>query len=143
MKTTTYIVLSFCLALSSCNTTPKPVVYGEDGCHFCKMTIVDKQHATQFITKKGRTYSFDAMECMLNHLKETDVQSVDKFLTNDYNEPGVFIDATQASYLISENIPSPMGEFLTAFKDGKATAKAQSENDGEVLTWKQLRERFK
>ncbi len=143
MKLTTYIALLFSFVLSSCSNKPKPVVYGEDGCHYCKMTIVDKQHAAQFMTKKGRTYSFDATECMLNHLKEVDVQTIDRFLTNDYNEPGSFMDATKASYLISENIPSPMGAFLSAFKNKEAADKAQAENDGEVLSWDQLRERFK
>ena len=143
MKKHFVILLIFLLTLAACNNRPKPIAYGSDGCHFCSMTIVDKQHAAQFMTKKGRTYSFDASECMLNHLKEIDQTTVATFLVNDYNTPGETIDATKATYLISENIPSPMGEYLTAFVNEKEAKYAQEKNDGELLTWNEIQERFK
>jgi copper chaperone NosL len=121
-----------------CNNTIKPIVYGSDGCHFCSMTIVDKQHAAQFMTKKGRSYAFDASECMLNHLKEIDESTVAKILVNNYNAPGETIDATKATYLISKNIPSPMGEFLTAFASIDEAKYAQKGSQGELLTWNEL-----
>tara|TARA_R110000744_G_scaffold73923_3_gene147761 strand:+ start:441 stop:764 length:324 start_codon:yes stop_codon:yes gene_type:complete len=106
------------------------------------MTIVDKQHAAQFMTQKGRSYVFDASECMLNHLKEIDPSTVAVFLVNDYNAPGKMLDATQAIYLISKNIPSPMGEYLTAFASKEAAQKAQLTNDGELFNWAELKARF-
>lgn len=142
MKKHVIILMAFLLMLG-CVTTPKPIVYGSDGCHFCSMTVVDKQHAAQIMTKKGRTYSFDASECMLNHLKEIDQTTIAIFLVNDYNELGVTIDATKATYLISKNIPSPMGEYLTAFASMDAAKYAQEENQGELLTWAELQSRFK
>ena len=110
-----WIILMVIIGIYGCTSTPKPIQYGADGCHYCSMTIVDNQHAAQFMTAKGKTYSFDATECMLNYLKEIDPSDVAFALVNDYNAPGEFIDATEATYLISENIPSPMGEYLTAF----------------------------
>jgi copper chaperone NosL len=107
------------------------------------MTIVDKQHAAQFMTKKGRTYSFDASECMLNYLKEIDPSTIALYLVNDYNAPGKMIDATHAAYLISKNIPSPMGENLTAFGSLEAAKYAKQENGAELLTWEALKDRFK
>ena len=140
-----YVLLALILTgfLNSCSNSPKPIEYGSEACHFCSMTIVDKQHAAQFMTKKGRTYSFDASECMLNHLKEIDRTTVATFLVNDYSTPGETIDATKATYLISKNIPSPMGEFLTAFGTLEAAEYAQQENGGALLTWEELQERFK
>lgn len=129
--------------LLGCNTTPKPLAYGAEGCHFCSMTIVDKQHAAQFMTYKGRTYSFDATECMMNHLKEIQQTKVALFLVNDYLAPGEFIDATNTTYLISENIPSPMGEFLTGFASKEAAESIRIKNKGTLLTWEQLQEKFK
>ena len=133
----------FVFLLLGCKTSPKAVAYGSDGCHFCSMTIVDQQHAAQFMTKKGRTYSFDASECMLNHLKEIDPATVAIFLVNDYSTPGEIIDATKATYLISKNIPSPMGEYLSAFGNLEAAEYAKRENGGELLNWGKLLERFK
>lgn len=135
-------LLLITLLFLSCTNTPKDIVYGTDGCHFCSMTIVDKQHAAQYMTKKGRSYAFDATECMLNQLKDMDVSKVGVFLVNDYNAPGETIDATKATYLISENIPSPMGEFLTAFATQEAAQKAQSENEGELYSWVELVQHF-
>lgn len=138
-----YSIAVFVLLFLGCNTSAKELTYGSDGCHFCSMTIVDRQHAAQFMTKKGRTYSFDASECMLNYLKEIDQTTVATFLVNDYSTPGQTIDATKATYLISKNLPSPMGEYLTAFGNFEAAEYAQSENGGELLNWEKVQIRFK
>ncbi|TLP80183.1 nitrous oxide reductase accessory protein NosL [Maribacter sp. ACAM166] len=143
MKQFLYLLTLISLSFSSCSISPKPIAYGSDGCHFCSMTIVDKQHAAEFVTKKGRSYKFDASECMLNYLKGIDKESVALFLVNDYDAPGEFIDATKATYLISNNIPSPMGAFLTAFETLEAAENVKSINKGELFTWKLLQERFK
>ncbi len=143
MKKYSIMALVFFFMLLGCNNTPKLLSYASDGCHFCSMTIVDKQHAAQFMTQKGRTYSFDASECMMNHLKEMDTIEVKMFLVNNYNAPGEFIDATKATYLISKNIPSPMGEFLTAFATSDAAERAQKANKGELYTWSELQLRFR
>jgi len=128
--------------LAACTNSPKPVVYGSDSCYYCSMTIVGKQHAAQFMTKKGKTFSFDASECMLNHLKEVDMETIEVLLVNDYNDPGKFVDATKATYLISKNIPSPMGEFLTAFATLEEAKTVQAEQLGDMFTWEKLKKKF-
>ena len=143
MKTYAVVIALFFFIAIGCTNTPKTIAYGADGCHFCSMTIVDKQHAAQYMTKKGRSYTFDATECMLNNLKEIRADKVALFLVNDYNAPGETLDATKATYLISENIPSPMGEFLTAFATKEAAQKAQTKNQGQLYTWNELVLRFK
>ncbi len=100
------LLLVLCL---SCSIGPKSIDYGHVGCHFCSMTIVDQQHAAQLVTQKGKVFNFDAIECMLNQLKKEDQSEIALFLVNDYEQPGELVDATKATYLISENIPSPMG----------------------------------
>lgn len=130
------------LFLTSCKVSPEPIHYGFDGCHFCSMTIVDKQHASEFVTQKGKVYKFDASECMINYLKDIDNSTVALFLVNDYNSPGDLIDATTATYLISENIPSPMGAYLTAFENRVEAELVQAANKGELFTWKELQLRF-
>lgn len=139
-----FIIFNFTLLLllSSCTVGPKPINYGSDGCHFCSMTIVDKQHAAQLVTEKGKVFKFDAAECMMNHLNEVDKTTVSLFLVNDYHAPGELVDATKATYLISKNIPSPMGEYLTAFETKEIAEKAQADNEGELFTWEELSDRF-
>ncbi|MDO6603069.1 nitrous oxide reductase accessory protein NosL [Arenibacter palladensis] len=136
------VVFMFLLLVTSCNVGPKPIAYGSDGCHFCRMTIVDRQHAAEIVTDKGKVFKFDSSECMMNHLKDIDQKQVALYLVNDYNQPGELINATKATYLISERIPSPMGEFLTAFKTEKAAVDALMTYEGDLLTWEQLKLRF-
>lgn len=143
MKNNAVLAMVLVLLLVGCTNTPKPIAYGADTCNYCSMTIVDKQHAAQFMTKKGRSYTFDASECMLNYLKEVEADNVELYLVNDYNAPGQVIDATKATFLISENIPSPMGAFLTAFATEDAAQHAQAENQGKLHTWDELLKQFK
>ncbi|MBT8183890.1 MAG: nitrous oxide reductase accessory protein NosL [Eudoraea sp.] len=126
----------------SCKVSPQPISYGTDGCHYCSMTIVDRQHAAELVTKKGKVFKFDAVECMLNHLKDEDTTTMAMFLVNDYNAPGELIAAEKAQYLICEEIPSPMGEFLTAFGTREAAEKAFAKHGGETFSWPELQARF-
>jgi copper chaperone NosL len=106
------------------------------------MTIVDRQHAAQIVTEKGKAFKFDATECMMNHLNDIDRTEIALFLVNDYSNPGELIDATKAFYLISEGIPSPMGEYLTAFETKERVEAILLEHDGDQLSWEQLKLRF-
>ncbi len=131
-------VLIVTLVLIACNAKPKAIEYGIDGCYFCKMTIVDKLHAAEIVTAKGKVYKFDATECMINFMDEFDTSTIALYLSNNYTEPEVLIDATQATFLISENIPSPMGAFLSAFKNKEDAISTQEEKDGNLYTWEEL-----
>ncbi|WP_297703036.1 nitrous oxide reductase accessory protein NosL [uncultured Eudoraea sp.] len=142
MKSRFILVTISLLTFVSCEVNPKPINYGSDGCHFCSMIIVDKQHAAQIVTKKGKAFKFDAVECMVNHLKDIDVTSIELFLVNDYQAPGNLIDATKTTFLISKEIPSPMGEYLSAFQSRVEAEKIEAENNGELYSWNELLTRF-
>ena len=143
----TRIKISFALltmiVLSSCNKGPQSIEYGNDGCHYCKMTIVDKTHAAEVVTKKGKVYKFDATECMINFMKDFETSEIELYLSNNYTEPEALIDATKATFLISENIPSPMGAFLSAFENKAEAEKFQAEKGGDLYTWEELLVKFK
>ena len=138
-----YIFISLLLLVFSCNVSPKPIDYGSDGCHFCKMTIVDKVHAAEIVTKKGKVYMFDATECMINFRKDFNTSEIELYLSNNYTEPEALIDATEATFLISKNIPSPMGAFLSAFKNEADAKEFQAEKGGDLYTWEELLAKFK
>ncbi|WNH08897.1 nitrous oxide reductase accessory protein NosL [Thalassobellus suaedae] len=126
------------LLFFSCNVSPKAINYGDDGCYFCKMTIVDKVHAAEIVTKKGKIYKFDASECMIHFMKEFDTSEIKLYLSNNYTAPESLIDATKSTFLISKNIPSPMGAYLSVFKTEEDAKKIQSEKGGTLYTWNQL-----
>ena len=131
------------LVLTSCNVGPQAIDYGNDGCHFCKMTILDKVHAAEIVTNKGKVYKFDATECMVNFMKDFETSEIKLYLTNIYTEPETLVDATKATFLISKNVPSPMGAFLTAFKTKEDAKKVQAEKEGTLYSWDELLIHFK
>lgn len=140
MKTTLLLILS--VALVACSVKPQPIYYGSDACHFCKMTIVDNQHAAQVVTVKGKAYKYDAIECMMNHLADWDEPAVKLYLVNDYATPGELIDAQAGYYLISQAIPSPMGAFLTGFADQTHRDQTVATEEDKTLNWNELKHSF-
>jgi len=129
--------------LSSCTVEPVPINYGQDACHFCKMNIVDRQHATEIVTTKGKAYKYDAIECMVQDLPNWAGTDIELYLITDYDVPGNLVDATKATYLISENIPSPMGANLSGFESNEKARQTQESKGGELYTWTTLKEKYK
>ncbi len=128
--------IALCSLISACSPSPKPIHYGEAMCHWCKMTIVDQQHAAEAVTRKGKVYQFDAIECLVQYLDE--LGNDDQFawlLVNDFNRPGKLIDAQTATYLVSAQIPSPMGAFLSAFATRAEAEAMQQQKGGQLYDW--------
>ena len=132
------IIILISVILFSCNSKPEPINYGVDGCYYCKMTIVDKVHGAEIVTTKGKIYKFDATECMINFMDTFDTSQIKWYMSNNYTSPEELIDATKATFLISKNIPSPMGAYLSAFKTKEEAQKFQNEKKGDLYNWNQL-----
>jgi len=124
--------------MMACNIEPEPIDYGADACEYCHMTIVDRQHAAEIVTKKGRAYKFDAIECMMNYMKSMDNAKAGLYLITDYKQLGILIDANKATYLISKEISSPMSAFLSGTSSKEEAEKLQDENGGNLYNWNDL-----
>lgn len=144
MKTLQQIIIFFLILINTgCNVSQQPIDYGNEACHFCKMTIVDKQHASEIVTKKGKAYKFDSTECMIHFLDDFDTTPIALYLSNDYTKPEVLINARNATFLISDQIPSPMGANLSAFKNNDEAVKIQNIKGGNLYEWEELLNHFK
>lgn len=128
----------------SCNVGPQPIEYGVDACHFCNMTIVDRQHASQLVTTKGKAYKYDAIECMAHSIqdefKDTEMALQ---LVADFNNPGELVDAASATYLVSEQVASPMGANLSAFANAQDGEAAKEKFSGKLYSWPEIQEHLK
>lgn len=133
------LCVSIVFTAIACKPEAQPINYGQDECHFCQMTIVDKQHAAQIVTNKSKVYKYDAIECMLQDEKE----DVALYLACDYASPEKLIDATQATFLVSENIPSPMGADLSAFESKDTAQKTHNENGGKLYSWEEIKKHIR
>lgn len=137
-----YLLLMMLLAVA-CSPKPQPIDYGSDSCDFCRMTIVDQQHAAELVTAKGRVYKFDAIECMMDYVQEQEAVDFAFYLVNDYLNPGQLLDANGCTFLISPNIPSPMGAFLSAFERAEEAAQVHQEKEGQLYSWEELKTHLK
>ena len=87
LKTTGFLLV---LALMACTPEKQPIHYGQDDCSYCKMTIVDQRYGAEALTKTGKVYKYDAVECMVNDLCEgTQVSSknLHALYTVDFSQP--------------------------------------------------------
>ncbi len=130
-------VLFLLLLVFSCSTKPDPIHFGEDECDYCRMMISDQRYGGELITTKGKIYKYDSVECLAAYIVEqkngfNDLHSI---WTIDFNNPKEFIDASQAWYLYSDLLKSPMGLNLSAFSDQNMAETVKNVYTGELVRW--------
>ena len=126
--------------LKACQPKAEPIAYGQDNCHHCKMTISNHRYGSETVTKTGKVFKFDSVECMAAFLREGDNEAkTELVLVTSFLQPDQLTDAQQAFFLQSAQMPSPMGMFITAF-DNQANAEGfAKEKGGRLLSWKEIR----
>lgn len=136
------VILAFTILflLLSCTTDPKPIVYGTDECKFCMMKIMDQRFGAEVITEKGKIYTFDSVECMLQYLNENTETVHQNLLVTHISDPNILQDATNSYYVVSENIPSPMGGNLSSYNSKEEARATVKKDGGEVYSWKNILE---
>lgn len=135
-----FATISLLLMLSACEIKPEKIEYGFDGCVYCKMIITDRLHAAQVVNSKGRAYKYDAIECMIMDIKDKNPADIGMLLVTDYTKPEALIDAITATYLVSINLPSPMGANLLAVADKNQAKELQSKHTGNLYDWTQIQQ---
>ncbi|MCS6975325.1 MAG: nitrous oxide reductase accessory protein NosL [Cyclobacteriaceae bacterium] len=114
-------------------------------CHTCKMTIMDRKFGGEVVTEKGKIYKFDDLNCMINFLNSgyLEEREVAFRLVIDYAQPAKLIDATQAFYLKSNEIRTPMASRLAAFESDKVMEEYKKQWNAIYLTWGEAQTQFK
>ncbi len=129
------------VVLTSCGG-PKPatVTVGQDMCEHCGMLITDMRFVTQVVTKTGKAYKFDSIECMVDWLAQASVPAdqIHSAWVTDYNNPGKWLRAEEARYLQSVGIRSPMGANLSAFSTQLDLENAKAQANGLERTYSDL-----
>lgn len=137
--------LLLALLLVSCSVKEKPIEYGSDKCDYCQMTIVDQEFGAEIVNNKGKAFKFDAAECLIRYIHDGEIKDEDiaMRLVTAINKPGQLMNAESSHYLISDNLPSPMGAFLSAYEDESTAKEYQSKYGGKVYSWDELVQEFK
>ena len=125
----------------ACQPEVEQIQYGRDSCVYCKMTISDRRYGAELVTQKGKVYKFDAIECMLDYMQENEANYA-YYMAVAYDHPGTLQPTDSLTYLIAENMPSPMGAFLTAFSTQSIAKEFQKDQGGELYSWSALQRKF-
>lgn len=139
LKALLFIVFT-AVSIESCNNETPKINFGKDMCAFCKMTVIDEKFGALLINNKGKTLCFDCSECMVNYMKMDKDFHPEKILTIDYCNPRILIDAEKAHYLHGENIKSPMGGNIAAFKTREDAERFQKTLQGDLILWNKVLE---
>ena len=139
----TLIFLGF--ILGSCQVSERPIEYGADECEYCKMMIMDQRYGSELVTEKGKVYTFDAAECLIEYLHNNEemADAAKYLLVTPYTNPNHLIDARTTTYLVSQQMPSPMGAYLTAFSYREEAAAVESSIGGILYSWEEIFKDFK
>jgi copper chaperone NosL len=128
------------LLIASCSSGPVEIEYGKDECALCRMTIMDNRFGTETVNPKGKAYKFDSVECLVNYANSNDITGYKNYVTQ-FDNPGKLVEAESVKYLISEEIPSPMGEDISVHS--MQSDLSQYNNDAFILNWQELLNHFK
>lgn len=127
------------LLLAACSQEPVEIHYGSDECRHCKMMITDPRFASQIVTEKGKAYTFDSIECMAVYYRNQaeELQGA-RLWVNNFDRPGEWLDASDAQYVKSKEVQSPMGESLLAFPSRKQAQSHLRDKAGIRLGWEEV-----
>lgn len=135
------LFLPVLFSLGACQTGPEPIRYGQDSCQHCKMTLMDQRFGAEIVTKKGRVYKFDDLNCLVAHLKAGQVAAdqVEQLVAVDFAQKGQFVSLQKAFFLQNEALKSPMRADVAVFSDMKALENVRTLlGSGQTPTWQAL-----
>lgn len=130
------------LGLAACAAAPRPIAFGTDHCEHCKMKIVQPQYGAELVTSTGKTFTFDAVECLIQFKQEKawPTEEIAFEMVVPFDLPGQLVAAADCSYIRSSQLPSPMGMYLTAVSSGDRIGSVVPNYQGEILDWPGLQE---
>jgi len=133
------IMLLSSLFLNACTSVPEAIKYGNDSCHFCKMTITDRRYGAEILTFKGRVYKYDELSCMLANISDAsfDKSTIQEYFITDFCGHRLN-PAKQCQFLKSSVLRSPMGGNIIAFSSSDSLRVYQTKLDGEIVEWNKL-----
>lgn len=132
------LIPALLIGLAACSQEPQEIHYGSDECAHCQMLIMDAEFAGELISKTGKAFKFDAIECMAAFLQNKDESAQEYTVWVHSFSTGSWLDANEAVFVQSEVVKTPMGAGLIAFEN-EDEARAHLETyPGTIISLEQL-----
>ena len=122
-------------------TGPPTLHLGSDVCDFCKMIISDQNFAAACVVRtsdgRTRTAAFDDIGCLLAYQRALDGGTIEQRYVTDYDD-GEWMNATQAYYIQSPEVRSPMASGIIASRTRAGADQLALRFKGSVYRYDQL-----
>ena len=135
------VLLVSLVPLGCSSPEPHPIDYGNTECASCMMMVTDPRFGAEAVTTTGKTFVFDAIECMMGwYLAEDGVtqEDIHSLWVSNHAAPGTLIDVSTALFLHSEELRSPMSMNVASFSSERERRDAQARYGGEPITYEQM-----
>jgi len=125
----------------SCEPTVKAINYGHDGCSYCRMTIVEEGYGAELLTKKGKSFKFDSVECLAAFVIKGEVspENTHGLYFTDFEDAGNLYPMEELIFVRASKLKSPMGLNLSAYRTSGTAANVAELYFGETMTWPQVK----
>ena len=132
--------LAFTVLFVRCEPEVQPINYGQDGCSYCRMSIVEEHYGAELLTKKGKSYKFDSIECLAAFVVKEEVvaEKIYGLYFTDFEDAGNLYPLNEMIFVQAKKLKSPMGLNLSAFRTQKTADDVALLYFGETMTWNQV-----
>lgn len=142
------LLLAPVLLLASCSDQPHPgpptVHLGDSLCEHCGMIISDERFVSATVVQGPRGSEarlFDDFNCQIEYeLSHADLTVKNRWARD--HDTVEWIRASDATFLSSPRLRTPMASKVAAFASASAARNAQEELDGTLLQFDELRSHF-
>lgn len=138
------VAIAATVAMLACAAPgPGDIHYGTDACDHCRMTIADPKFAAQLVTRTGKIHRFDDPACLASFVVAGRVEErhVLGIWLNDYAHPESRVAATDAVFVVSDQVRAPMNGGAAAFASRDAAAALQRSTGGRLERWTDILKR--
>jgi copper chaperone NosL len=135
-----FAVISSLLLFSGCfSAKAEPMLFGKDSCHHCQMTIVDRRFGAEWVSDKGKAYKFDSLECLAGFLEKKGAEvGKGSVYVVDAAQDGKLVPAERASFILREDLRSPMGKGYFAAEDSKQLRALSGSAKLPIVKWREI-----
>jgi copper chaperone NosL len=132
------------LTVQACDSGPRPIPYGQGECAMCHMSLSDRRYGAEILTRKGKTFFFDDLNCMVHFEAGQGVASeeIAGRWAADFAQPGRLVAVEQAVFVHSPALRTPMASQVAAFALRSDAEKVRAEGGGELLNWESTKDLF-
>lgn len=125
--------------------TPRQLQYGAERCSHCHMTLADPRFAGQIVTVTGKVLPFDDVGCLAMYVVTGGIpgNEIHAIWVNDFGAPDALVRATEAVFLASNSLHTPMDYGLAASAPGSKADSLSAALSAKRLTWSEVLDRVR